>query len=129
MVISKNLKEYVERTIHNKFSNANAEIWEKKQKIFNTIRDELNSIQAKAVDKCIKIIEEKGLTPEDFGYHSYGDGGFPIALPYRRGLHVNHLDVQNCVQEILLKIELDEIPKNEVKDYIDNYDVSKYLEK
>lgn len=128
MVISKNLRSYVEQTINTKMREANQEMWKKKREKFDTIRDELDAIQAKAMEKCIKIIEEKGLIPEDFGYHPYGEGGFPTPLLRNRYYdRVNYRDEQAVVQEILLKIELEEIPKKEVMDFVNNYDVSKFF--
>ena len=129
MVISKNLKEFVDTTIHKKLEEANKEIWEKKHKVFDTIRDELNAIQAKAMDKCVKILEEKGLAPEDFGYFLYQGGcRWPDPLTYRRE-RIGYSFEHDVIQEILLKIELDEVPKNQVIDFVNNYDVSKYFEK
>lgn len=128
MVISKNLKEFVDTTIHKKLEEENKEIWEKKCIVFGTIRDELDAIQAKAMDKCVKILEEKGLIPEDFGYFPYrGNCGWPKPLPYRRE-RIGYSVERNIIQEILLKLELDEIPKNQVIDFVNNYDISKYFE-
>ncbi|MDT3388645.1 MAG: hypothetical protein LIR46_12935 [Bacteroidota bacterium] len=127
MVISKNLKEFVSTTIHKKVEEVDKEIWEKKKKVFDTIRDELNAIQEKAMDKCIKIFEEKGLAPEDFGYFPYHEGcRWPEKFPSIRARYSFEHDI---IQEILIKFELDEVPKNQVIDFVNNYDVSKYFEK
>jgi len=127
MVISKNLKEFVDTTIHKKVEEVNNEIWEKKKKTFDTIRDELNTIQKKAMDKCIKILEEKGLAPEDFGYFPYNEGcRWQETFPTIRARYSFEHDI---IQEILLKLEFDEVPKNQVIDFVNNYDVSKYFEK
>ena len=129
MVISKNLKEYAERIIQDKIRKIADDDWERKTAIFNSVKDELDAIEAKALDKCIKILEEKGLEPEDFDYRLHGECGFPRrGLNYARINRVSYSRINNIVQEVLLKIELDEIPKNEIQSYIENYDVSKYVD-
>lgn len=130
MVITKTLKEYVNETIRKKLEEKNQEIWKEKYDIYETIRDELEAIEAKATEKCIKIMEEKGLVPKEFGYFPYhGNVGYPSPLPHYKDHRVPHGIIYDVSQEVLLKLELDEVPKNQVIDFVNNYDVSKYFTK
>ena len=123
MNISKTLREYIEETIKEKVRNKTSKLWEQRNKEFDKIRPKLDKLYEDYLYQSRKLIEEAGLNPNDYGYSegSYATRLPQYAMPY---IGPRHGDVYKNTQDILLRIELDEIPKKEIKNFVDNYDVT-----
>ncbi len=122
MVITKTIREYVERVANDKINRKLDEIRQKDETILRKIQPQIDKINEDARLKCRKVLEKEGLNPDDYGY---GDTNCysPILLPRNRGRYIHFRNRNDIIGDILLKIELDEIPKKEVKAFVDDYDI------
>ena len=134
MTISKNLREFVEKTVNDKLTEAELKHRDQANQIYEEIRDNLFDILREATEKCRKILISKGLNPEEFGYYndrisppSMGFVGYPPRSSGRHGYYYKIAD--DVIHDILLRIELDTIPKSEIIDYVNSYDVESIYEK
>jgi len=128
MVVSKTLKEHICKTVHEKVVKKCQEKGKKEREIMDKISPMINKICEEARKKGADILEKNGLDPYDYGF-----GEIYAATPtcyanrppvlYRRNSSVGYQYEQEIANEIILKIELEEIPKNQIMDYVNNYEI------
>ena len=97
------------------------EIQKEDDKILQKIRPKIDKINEDARMKCRELLEKEGLDPDKYGF-SETSYCYPV-LPLSRGRYTYCRNRNDIISDILLKIELDEIPKKEVKSYVDNYEI------
>ena len=121
MNVSKNLREYIEETIHRKMEEYQTEKNRIKREKYDALLPELTRIECECLDKCRKVFTDAGLDPDEYGYGETATLFLHPQQLYFNG--VRYSKVAEIVRDITLKIELDEIPKNEVRNYINNYEI------
>lgn len=127
MVVSKTLKEYIYKTVHEKVVKKCQEKGKKEREIMDKISPMINEICEEARKKGANILEENGLDPYDYGFGEVyaTTPGYANRPPvfYRRNSSVGYRYEQEIADEIILRIELGGIPKNEIMDYVNNYEI------
>ena len=121
MVITKTIKEYVERTIGDKINKKVDEIRRIDEKKLHKIQPQVDKINEDARLKICKLLEKEGLNPHEYGYGE--TNYYPHSPILRSQCYYSPKNRFDIINSILLKIELDEIPRKEVKNFVDNYEI------
>lgn len=134
MKITKVIREYAEQVIGEKYYNLVDTELTKRADAFEKISPQLDKIESEAREKCRKLIVSKGLVPEEFGYHTYSTrvarpnpyrfgGRMAQHSRNRSGVYLDE-NAKSIVRRCLAQIELGTVPKSDVLDFIDNYEVT-----
>lgn len=120
MNVSRTLREYIETTVTDKVTKKQAKIHQEKDERFKKIIPQIDKLISECLQKTYEIIEGAGLDPEEYNYAEsriYRPRIFPYPGPKRS-------DIRKNVNDIVLKIELEMVPKDKIMEYIDTYDVT-----
>ncbi len=124
MKITSTIKEYAQAKITEKiYTDRNLKEKEEREKV-ELVSKEIDKINAEARAKLVVICKKAGL---DGPAHTYCAVGYPPYSSYSKRRHEQPItkDYINVkVKECLLKIEMEDIPKEKVKEYIDNYPIN-----
>lgn len=122
MVVSKTLREYIQETVERKLREKNQAERELEKAKFEKVRPELDKLTVEHVEKARKILTDAGMDPDQYGYSEANSYALNSLRPLRY-VGISNKCVNDYVKDIILRIELDEIPKNCVRAYIRDYKI------
>ena len=125
MTITKAIRDYATMVIRKKYFEMERKLAEEENQKFQKLDPKIRAILIKAENQINDLLKKNDVLKSIQLVTIHGN--MVGIRSFSRHYNSEQRRLDDVIKEVLVSIELDQIPRNEVKAYIDNYEIDLHL--